>query len=78
MPSKLYQQMNQGAAQGNADPIGNTFFGFMQQMRGQNPRQIINQLMSSGQMTQQQLNILQQKSQELSGVFGQFKAQFGF
>ena len=76
MPNDLYRQMN--GNRGNADPIGDTFLGFMNQMRGQNPRQIINQLVSSGQMTQQQLNVLQQKAQEMSGVFGQFKARCGF
>ena len=32
---------------------------FMQQMRGQNPNQIINSLLSSGKISQQQLNAIQ-------------------
>lgn len=76
MPNELYQQMNANKAQG--DPVGDTFLGFMAQMRGQNPRQIINQMVQSGQITQQQLNAAQQKAQEMSSVFGKFKSRFGF
>lgn len=76
MPNELYQQMNANRVPG--DPVGDTFFGFMAQMRGQNPRHIINQLVQSGQITQQQLNAAQQKAKEMGNVFGRFKSRFGF
>lgn len=76
MPNELYRQMNAGKPQG--DPMGDTFIGFMNQMRGQNPRQIIDRMVQSGRITQQQLNAVQQKAQEMGDVFGQFKARFGF
>ena len=76
MPNALYRQMNANKA--GADPIENTFMGFMEQMRGQNPRQIIDQLVASGQMSQQQLNAVQRKAAEMSNVFGRFKARFGY
>ncbi|MBQ7982250.1 MAG: hypothetical protein IJ302_01670 [Clostridia bacterium] len=76
MPNELYQQMNAGKTQG--DPMGDTFVGFMAQMRGQNPRQIIDQMVKSGKITQQQLNQAQQKAQEMSGMFGKFRNMFGF
>ena len=38
---------------------------FMQQMRGQDPQQIINQLVQSGRVNQQQLNQAQQMAQQM-------------
>lgn len=51
---------------------------FMQQMRGQNPHQLLNQLMQSGQISQQQLNQAQQMAQQMQGQFDQFRGMFGF
>ena len=52
MPNELYRQMQ--GRQGN--PMEQNFMNFMNQFRGQNPRQIIDNLVSSGKLTQQQLN----------------------
>ena len=49
------------------------FQQFMQSMRGQDPNQILNQMISSGRITQQQLNQVQMESQ-----FDGFKKMFGF
>lgn len=76
MPNQLYNEMNARKAQNGG--LENNFFGFMQQMRGQNPRQLIDQMVQSGQLTQQQLNVVQQKANEIGDVFGQFKSRFGF
>ena len=51
---------------------------FMQQMRGQDPNAIINDLVSSGKINQQQLNQVQQQAQQMSGMFDQFKSMFRF
>lgn len=51
---------------------------FMQQMKGQNPNQIINQMISSGHINQQQLNEAQQMAQQMTQQFEQFKSTFGF
>lgn len=48
---------------------------FMQQMRGQNPNQIINSLLSSGKISQQQLNAVQQQAGQIMGMFEQFKGK---
>lgn len=74
MPNELYKQM-QGQ---QGDPLGQNFMNFMNQFRGQNPRQIIDNLVSSGKVTQQQLNAVQQRAQQTSNMFGRFKSQFGF
>ena len=75
MPNELYKEMNQ---QNGGDPLMQNFTHFMNQFRGQNPRSIINQMVQSGQISQQQLNMVQQKAQQMSGIFGQFKSRFGF
>lgn len=75
MPNDLFKQMSQ---QNSGDPLMQNFTNFMNQMKGQNPRTIINQMVQSGQISQQQLNAVQQKAQQMSGIFGQFKSRFGF
>ena len=51
---------------------------FMQQMRGQDPQQLLNQLVQSGRVNQQQLNQAQQMAQQMQGQFEQFRSMFGF
>lgn len=51
---------------------------FMQKMRGQDPQQVLNQLMQSGRVSQQQLNHAQQIAQQMQGQFEQFRGMFGF
>lgn len=51
---------------------------FMQQMRGQDPQQLLNQLVQSGHVNQQQLNQAQQMAQQMQGQFEQFRGMFGF
>lgn len=51
---------------------------FMQQMRGQDPQQMLNQLLQSGRVNQQQLNQAQQMAQQMQGQFDQFRGMFGF
>lgn len=74
MPNELYQQMQ--GQQGNS--LEQNFMNFMNQFRGQNPRQIIDSLVSSGKVTQQQLNIAQQRAGQMSNIFEGFKPRFGF
>lgn len=51
---------------------------FMQQMRGKDPNQILQQMMQSGRVSQQQLNQAQQMAQQMAGQFEQFRGMFGF
>lgn len=51
---------------------------FMQQMKGKDPNQIINQMIQSGKINQQQLNMVQQQAQQMQNQFAQFKGMFGF
>lgn len=54
------------------------FERFMQQMRGINPTAIINQLLSSGQITQQQLNEAQRHVKSIEPQFSDIRKKFGF
>lgn len=54
------------------------FVQFMQSMKGQNPQAILNNLLSSGKISQRQLDIAQQKAKEMSGAFEGFRKMFGF
>ena len=54
------------------------FIKFMQTMKGKDPNQIISNMVSSGQITQQQLNVVQQKAKQVSGLFDGLKSMVGF
>ncbi len=51
---------------------------FMRQMQGQNPQQLLDQMLQSGRVNQQQLNQAQQMAQQMQGQFEQFRGMFGF
>lgn len=73
MANPLFKAMN-----GNSQNGGflQQFPKFMQQMRGKNPTQMLNELVSSGKVTQQQLDAAQRQAQQMSGMFEQFKGMF--
>lgn len=72
MANPLYQ-----ALKNNKQPPNN-FIQFMQQMKGQNPNELINQLLTSGKINQTQLNQVQQMAQQMQDQFTGFKSMFGF
>lgn len=49
---------------------------FLQQMKGKDPNAIIQQMVQSGQITQQQLNQAQQMAQSMMPQFEQFRNMF--
>lgn len=51
---------------------------FMNQMRGKNPQQVLNQMMQSGRISQQQLNQAQQMARQMQPQFDGFRQMFGF
>ena len=53
------------------------FQQFMQQMRGQDPNKILNEMVSSGKLSQQQLNQAQQQAQQMAGAFESMRGMFG-
>ena len=54
------------------------FRRFMEQMRGQNPQQILNDLVASGKVSQQQLDAAQKQAQQMQGMFNGMRNMFGF
>lgn len=76
MANKLFNDMR-GSSAGAGNPM-QAFVNFMNQMQGKNPNDIINQMVQSGQITQQQLNEVQNKAQQMSGMFDPLKKMFRF
>ena len=54
------------------------FQRFMNQMRGQDPKKILNDLVSSGKVSQQQLDAAQKQAQQMQGMFNGMRNMFGF
>lgn len=59
------------------NPIISNFNMFMQRMRGQNPNAIIDQLVRSGKISQEQLNQAQQQVKQLEPQLAELKKNFG-
>ena len=74
MPNPIFTALN-----GNQQPnMMQQFQAFMQQMRGHDPNALLNQLVSSGQVSQAQLNQAQQMAQQMQGAFNGMRGMFGF
>ena len=74
MSSSLYDSMGRQAQ----NPIGRQFQQFMGQMQGKNQQEMINQMLTSGQLSQQQLNSIQQRAQQIAPMLNGMKNMFGF
>lgn len=74
MPNPIYNSLN-ASQQPN---MMQQFQAFMQQMRGQDPNALLNQLVSSGRVSQAQLNQAQQMAQQMQGAFNGMRGMFGF
>nr|DAG34056.1 MAG TPA: Protein of unknown function (DUF2680) [Caudoviricetes sp.]DAG40940.1 MAG TPA: Protein of unknown function (DUF2680) [Caudoviricetes sp.] len=78
MSSSLFDSMGRQAQ----NPIGGQFQQFMGQIKGQmqgrNPQDVINQMVSTGQLSQQQLNAIQQRAQQIAPMLNGMKNMFGF
>lgn len=78
MGSSLFNSMGRQAQ----NPIGGQFQQFMGQIKGQmqgrNPQDVISQMVSTGQLSQQQLNAIQQRAQQIAPMLNGMKNMFGF
>ena len=74
MSSSLYNSMGRQTQ----NRIGGQFQQFMGQMQGKNPQEMINQMLTSGQLSQQQLNAIQQRAQQIAPMLNGMKNMFGF
>ena len=74
MGSSLYNSMGRQTQ----NLIGGQFQQFMGQMQGKNPHEMIKQMLTSGQLSQQQLNAIQQRAQQIAPMLNGMKNMFGF
>lgn len=72
MPNPLYSVLGGG----NQNPMIQQFTQFMNQMKGKDPNAIINEMVSSGKLTQEQLNQAQQQAQQMQGMFNSVRGMF--
>lgn len=54
---------------GNQPNMAQQFQRFVQQMQGRDPRAMIDELVSSGRISQQQLDAAQQRAQQIAAMF---------
>ena len=59
------------------NPLQNQFNIFMQQMKGRDPNALLNQLISSGKVSQEQINNAHKQVENLKGQFENMKKFFG-
>ena len=63
---------------GNRQPnMMQQFQSFMQQMRGKDPNAMIQERVSSGRISQDQLNQVQKQAQQMQGMFEGMRGMFG-
>ena len=69
----FYQAMG-----GNAQPnMMQRFQQFMNQMQGKDPKAMLNDLVASGRVSQQQLDTAQKQAQQMQGMFEGMRGMFG-
>lgn len=73
MPNPFFNAMGGSRQQ----PMMRQFKQFMDQMRGKDPNAMINDLVQSGRITQEQLNHVQQQAQQMQGMFEGMRGMFG-
>lgn len=73
MANPIFNAMKQNNKSNN---FLDAFPDFMQQMKGNNPNEILNNLIFSGKVSQQQLDIVQKQAQQMSGMFEKFRGIF--
>ena len=70
MANPLYQALGQ-------PNMLNQFQQFMNAMQGRDPNQILNELISSGRISQAQLDQAQQRAQQMQQMFEPLRGMFG-
>ena len=71
MPNPIFGALNNGN-NGNNNMFSQ-FMRFMNDMRGQDPNKLIQQKISEYNISQNQLNQIQQKANELNSMFSQMR-----
>lgn len=70
MPNALFNAL------GGQNDMIQQFTRFVQSMQGRNPQQMINELVSSGRISQTQLDQAQKQAQQMSSMFESVRGMF--
>jgi hypothetical protein len=66
-----------GVMGGGRSNMMQQFQQFMNQMKGKDPNAMIQEMVSSGRISQDQLNQVQKQAQQMSGMFEGMRGMFG-
>lgn len=69
MGNPLFNMLGGGMPQNPMNKMIQDYKKFRQEMQGKNPREEINEMLQSGKLNQNQLNQIQQKAQQMQGLF---------
>lgn len=75
MANAVFQQLSRNPQNGG---MIQQFRSFMDQHKGQDPNALIQQAVSSGRISQEQLDIIQQRAGQIAGMLDGLKGSFGF
>lgn len=78
MGNPFMQAMGGSMGQGGPMNMMQAFQQFMKQNQGKNPNEMIQQMLSSGKLNQNQLNQAQQMAKQMEGQLSGLKSMFGF
>lgn len=76
MSNPIFQALNGGRLQQGPQGMMQNFQMFMRQFQGQDPTKILNDLISSGKVSQQQLDIAQRQAQQMRHMFADVEKIF--
>ena len=69
MGNPLFNMLGGGMPQNPMNKMNQDYKKFRQEMQGKNPHEEINKMLQSGKLNQNQLNQIQQKAQQMQGLF---------
>ena len=69
MTNPILQAMGKSAMPNNPMEMMQQFMQFKQQMQGQDPQKIVEQMLADGRMSQQQFEQLKQQAEQFKGIF---------
>ena len=69
MTNPILQAMGKSALPNDPMAMMQQFAQFKQQMQGKDPQKMVEQMLASGQMSQQQFEQLKQQAEQFKGIF---------
>lgn len=69
MTNPILQAMGKSAMPNKPMAMMQQFMQFKQQMQGQDPQKIVEQMLADGRMSQQQFEQLKQQAEQFKGIF---------